>query len=49
MAEVGNLDTYLGGSLQSIFIMTKVDNLLKKITDPMVIMIRVAELMARCF
>ena len=25
------------------------DNLLKKITDPMVVMIRVAELMARCF
>jgi len=29
--------------------MAKVGNLLKKITDPMAIMIRVAELMARCF
>ena len=31
------------GLFQSIFIMTKVGNLLKKITDPMTIMIRVAK------
>ena len=44
MAEVGNLDTYLGVTL-----MAKVSNLLEKITDPMTIMIRVAELMVRYF
>ena len=44
MAEVGNLDTYLGVTL-----MAKVSNLLEKITDPMAIMIRVAELIAGCF
>ena len=29
--------------------MAKMGNLLKKVTDPMAIMIRVAELMAGCF
>jgi hypothetical protein len=48
MAEVGNLDIYLGVTLV-FFIIANVGNLLKKITDPMAIMIRVAELMARCF
>ena len=37
------------GLLKSIFIMTEVGNLLGKITDPMVIIIRVVELMAGCF
>ena len=32
MAEVGNLDTYLGGYF-SLFIMAGMDNLLEKITD----------------
>ena len=48
MAEVGNLDTCLGVALV-YFIMAEVGNLLRKITDPMVIIIRVVELMARCF
>ena len=48
MAEVGNLDICLGVIL-IYFLMAKVSNLLKKITDPMAIMIRVAELMAGCF
>ena len=34
---------------RGVIIMTKVGNLLKNITDPMVIMIRVGELMAGCF
>ena len=37
------------GLLKSIFIMTEVGNLLRNITDPMVIIIRVVGLMARCF
>jgi len=45
MAEVGHI---LGVTLV-IFIMTEVDNLLEKITDPITIMIRVVRLMARCF
>ena len=48
MAEVGSLDTYLGGLLWSIFIMTEVSNLWK-ITYLTIIMVRVVELMARCF
>ena len=49
MAEVGDLDICLCGLLQSIFMMAEVGNLLEKITDPMIIMIRVIGLMARCF
>ena len=37
------------GVIWYYFIMEKMGNLLKKITDPMAIMIRVAELMARYF
>ena len=37
MAEVGNLDTYLGSYFSLFFTMTKVDNLLRKITDSIVI------------
>ena len=52
MAEVGNLDTCLGGYFSlflSIFIMTEVGNLLENIIDPMTVMIRVLRWMARCF
>jgi len=49
MTEVDNLNTYLRGLLQFIFIMVEVDNLLEKIIDMMVIIIRVVELMAGCF
>ena len=45
MVEVGNLDTYLGVALV-YFIMAEVGNLLRKITDPMVIIIRVVGLIA---
>ena len=45
MAEVGHI---LGVTLV-ILIMTEVDNLLEKITDPMTIVVRVAELMVGCF
>ena len=45
MAEVGNLDTYLGSYFNLFFIMAEVDNLLEKITDSMTIMIRVVRLM----
>ena len=48
MTEVGNLDTCVGVTLV-YFHNGKVGNLLKKITDPTAIMIRVVELMARCF
>ena len=34
---------------ESIFIMAEVSNLLEKITDPMVIIIRVVGLIAGCF
>ena len=37
------------GLLQSIFIMVEVDNLLEKITDLIIIIIRVVGLMAECF
>ena len=37
------------GLLQSFFIMADVSNLLGKLTDPMVIIIRVVGLMAGCF
>ena len=47
MVEVGNLDTCLGKFFQSIFIMAEVGNLLEKITNPMVIIIRVVGLMAK--
>ena len=43
---MGNLDR---GLLQSFFIMADVDNLLEKITDPMVVIIRVVRLMTGCF
>ena len=48
MVEVGNLDMFRG-LLQSIFIMAEVGNLLGKITDLMVIIIRVVGWMAGCF
>ena len=48
MAEVSNLDTYLG-SYFSMFIIADVSNLLEKISDPMTIMIRVVRLMAGFF
>jgi len=37
------------GLLYSIFIMAEVGNLLEKIIDPMVLIIRVVGLMAGCF
>ena len=37
------------GLLNSIFIMVEVGNLLEKITDPIVIIIRVVGLIAGCF
>ena len=49
MAEVSNLDTCIGGLLYSIFIMAEMSNLLGKITNPMIIIIRVVGLMAECF
>ena len=52
MAEVGNLDTCLGGYFSlflSIFIMTEVGNLLENIIDPMIVTIRVVILMDVCF
>jgi hypothetical protein len=49
IAEVGNLDTYLGGYFSLFSIMVEVDNLLEKITDLMTIMIRVVGLMAGYF
>ena len=48
MVEVCNLDTCLGVTLV-YFIIAEVGNLLEKITDSMVIIIRVVELMAECF
>jgi len=48
MAEVCNLEICLK-LLWSIFIMTEVGNLLEKITDPMIIIVRVVELMTGCF
>ena len=48
MAEMGNLDTCLGVTLV-YFYNDKVRNLLKNITNPMAIIIRVAELMTGCF
>ena len=45
MAEVGNFDTYLEGYFSPIFIIAEVGNLLEKITDLMVIIIRVVALM----
>ena len=47
MAEVDNLDTGLGGYFS--LLMAYVSNLLEKITDLMVIIIRVVGLMAGCF
>ena len=47
MAEVGNLEICLGGYFS--LLMAYVGNLLEKITDLMVIIIRVVGLMARCF
>ena len=37
------------GYFNIFFIIAEVGNLLEKITDPMVIIIRAVELMARCF
>ena len=48
MACVGNLHKDQGVTLD-LFIMAEVGNLLEKITDPMVIIIRVIGLMARGF
>ena len=48
MAEVGNLDTYLG-LLYSIFIIAKMCNFLEKITDPITGIIKVVELMVGYF
>ena len=49
MTEVGNLDACLGDYFNLFFIMVEVDNLLEKITDLMIIIIRVVGLMAECF
>ena len=47
MAEVGNLDICLEGYFS--LLMAYVGNLLEKITDLMVVIIRVVGLIARCF
>ena len=47
MAEVGKLDICLEGYFS--LLMAQVGNLLEKITDLMVVIIRVVGLMARCF
>ena len=47
MAEVDNLDTCLGGYFS--LLMAEAGNLLRKITDPMVIIIRVVGLMVGYF
>ena len=49
MAGVCNLDTCLGGYSSLFFIMVEVSNLIGKIADLMVIIIRVVGLMAVCF
>ena len=49
MAEVGNLDTCLGGYFSLFLYNDRCGNLLEKITDLMTIMIRVVRWMARCF
>ena len=46
---MGNLDTCLGSYFSLFFIIAEVGNLLEKITDPMVIIIKVVGLMAGCF
>jgi hypothetical protein len=48
MAYVGNLDTYLGVTLV-YFHNGRGGQFIRKITDPMTIMIRDVELMAGCF